>query len=58
VFGAGVSTVAGMAAAKGWDSQIVPAILTATLGYAIGTFVGMTLGVTVLKPMDICIAAA
>lgn len=49
----GPSTVAGMAAAKGWASQIVPAILTSTMGYAIGTFIGMTLGFKVLKPMDV-----
>lgn len=41
---AGPSTVAGMAAAKGWRSSLVPGILTSTLGYAIGTLLGMWLG--------------
>ncbi|MEW5307691.1 MAG: hypothetical protein WDW36_010069 [Sanguina aurantia] len=40
----GPSTVAGMAAAKGWRSALVPVILTSTLGYSLGTFVGLTLG--------------
>ena len=44
----GPSTVAGMAAAKGWTSSLVPSILTSTLGYAIGTLIGMALGQGVL----------
>ena len=40
----GPSTVAGMAAAKGWTSSLVPSILTSTLGYAIGSFIGIGLG--------------
>ena len=46
---AGPSTVAGMAAAKGWSSSLVPSILTSTLGYALGTFVGMGLGQGLLR---------
>jgi subtilisin family serine protease len=36
-----------MAAAKGWRSMMVPAILTSTLGYGIGSFIGMVRGVVV-----------
>ncbi len=38
-----------MAAAKGWTSSLVPSILTSTLGYAIGTFIGMGLGHSALR---------
>ncbi len=43
--------MAGMAAAKGWTSSLVPSILTSTLGYAMGTFIGMGLGHIVLARM-------
>ena len=45
------SYATGMAAAKGWRSLLVPAILTSTLGYTLGTFVGMGLGGCVLRPL-------
>ncbi|KAF5841251.1 hypothetical protein DUNSADRAFT_13705 [Dunaliella salina] len=45
----GPSTVAGMAAAKGWTSSIVPGILTSTLGYALGSFLGIGMGHTFFK---------
>jgi uncharacterized membrane protein len=48
---AGPATVAGMAAAKGWPSVLVPVILTSTLGYAIGTFIGTGLGYGLLRRM-------
>ena len=43
---AGPTTAAGMAAAKGWRSSIVPALLVGTFGYAIATFVNIALGVS------------
>lgn len=45
----GPTTAAGMAAAKGWKSSIVPSLLVGTLGYAIATFLAVALGTTVLQ---------
>jgi len=47
----GPTTVAGMAAAKGWRSSLVPAVLVSTLGYALGSIVGLATGHWALKPM-------
>jgi len=47
----GPTTVAGMAAAKGWRSSLVPAVLVSTLGYALGSVVGLATGHWALRPM-------
>ena len=39
----GPATAAGLAAAQGWKSLVTPGILVGTLGYAIGTFIGVGL---------------
>ena len=48
---AGPSTAAGMAAAKGWQSMLVPALLVGTWGYACATPLSIVLGQCVLQPM-------
>ena len=47
----GPTTAAGMAAAKGWRSSVVPCVLVGTLGYATATFVALVLGQGVLRGM-------
>jgi len=40
----GPTTAAAMAVARRWDNLVIPAILCGTLGYAVGTFVGVAVG--------------
>lgn len=40
----GPATAAAMAAARGWRGLVIPAVLCGTLGYAVGTFLGVALG--------------
>jgi uncharacterized membrane protein len=40
----GPSTVGSMASSKGWESMVVPSMLCSSLGYAIGTPLGLWLG--------------
>uniref|UniRef100_A0A383V839 DUF819 domain-containing protein n=1 Tax=Tetradesmus obliquus TaxID=3088 RepID=A0A383V839_TETOB len=47
----GPSTVAGMAAAKGWPGLLVPAVLVSSLGYGLGSAVGLGLGGSVLRAL-------
>lgn len=54
---AGPTTAAGMCAAKGWKTSVVPALLVGTFGYAVATFLGVALGLTVLKSMAVAAAA-
>jgi len=43
----GPTTAAAMAAARGWNHLVIPAILCGTLGYATATFVGVAVGLWV-----------
>lgn len=47
----GPTTASGMARAKGWNSLIIPGILTGIFGISIATFVAIGVGLTVLKHM-------
>ncbi len=40
----GPTTAAGMAIAKGWNKLVGPALLVGTLGYVIGTYLGLLVG--------------
>jgi len=40
----GPTTAAAMAAAKGWDRLIVPALLAGIFGYMIGNYAGSMMG--------------
>lgn len=40
----GPTTAAGMAIAKGWNKLVGPALLVGTLGYVIGTYLGLLIG--------------
>lgn len=40
----GPATAAAMAAARKWETLVIPAILCGTLGYAVATFVGVAVG--------------
>lgn len=40
----GPTTAAGMAIAQGWNKLVGPAMLVGTLGYALGTYIGIVVG--------------
>jgi uncharacterized membrane protein len=46
-------SAAAMAAAKKWNTLVLPALLTGVLGYAAATFIGVGLGQTVLRKMAV-----
>ena len=43
------ATASSLATAKGWKSRFLPAVLVGTLGNALGTFAGLTMGTMVLR---------
>ncbi len=40
----GPGTAAAMASSRGWTAQVTPAMLVGTLGYAVGTPLGLAVG--------------
>lgn len=47
----GPTTAAAMAKGKNWPDLILPGLLVGILGYATGTIIGLSLGITVLQKM-------
>jgi uncharacterized membrane protein len=45
----GAPSVAAMAVASGWPKLVLPAVLVAIWGYAIGTFLGLLVGETLQR---------
>ena len=45
----GPTTAAAMASSKGWKALVLPALLTGVFGYAIATFIGISMGNILLK---------
>ena len=54
----GPTTAAGMAAAKGWRSSMVPALLIGIMGYATATFVGVGAAQVFKQMQRVALAAA
>ncbi|CAM9241484.1 unnamed protein product [Choristocarpus tenellus] len=45
------ATASAFAGSKGWRSLVTPALLVGTLGNAVGTFVGLWVGLNILRPI-------